>query len=103
MAGPNGPLLWYDTIDVVLLGTGFTSASLDPCVYSHGTDHTFSILMLYVDETLIGGGSNFGAVNRLKKALKDLVAMTDMGEVSINLGTNCTRNYGEGTLTNNQK
>ncbi len=98
----QSPALWYDTIDVALLGIGFTPTSSDPCVYTHGTDDTFAILTLYVDDILISG-NNPGVVKRLKKALMDRFAMTDMGEVSLILGMSVTRNYEKGTLTITQK
>ena len=42
-------------------------------------------------------------VKRLRKALMDRFAMTDMGEVSLILGMAVTRNYDAGTLAITQK
>lgn len=39
----------------------------------------------------------------VEEALVDLFVMTDMGKVSLILGMNVTKNYGEGTLTITQK
>lgn len=43
------PALWYDTIGAALLGMGITPTSSDPCVYTHGSDETFVILIMYAD------------------------------------------------------
>ena len=98
----QSPVLWYDTIDAALLGIGFTPTLSDPCVYTHGSDDTFAILTLHVDDILITGRSE-EVVKRLKKALMDRFAMTDMGEVSLILGMAVTRDYDAGTLTITQK
>ena len=86
---------------MALLGIGFAPTSSDACVSTHGSDDTFAILTLYVDDILISG-SNHGVVKRLKKALMDRFAMTDMGEVSLILAMNVTRSYEEGTFTSTQ-
>lgn len=100
MACPNPLLCWYDTIDVGLLGIGFTPTWSDPCVYTHESDDTFTILTLYIDGILISG-RNLGVVKGLKKALMDRFATTDMGEVSLVLSMDVTRNYGDGLLRKN--
>lgn len=98
----KSPALWYVTIDVALLGIDVTPASSDPCVYTDGSDDTFAILKLYVDDILISG-SNLGVDKRLKKAPMDRFATTGLGEINPILGMNATRNYGDGTLTITQK
>ena len=44
----QSPVLWYDTINAVMLTVGFTPTQSDPCVYTYGKDDTFTILTLYV-------------------------------------------------------
>ena len=85
-----------------MLGTGFTPTLSDPCVYTSGSDDTFAILIPYVDDILITGRSE-EVVKRLKKALMNRFAMTDMGEVSRILGMAVNRDYDAGTLTITQK
>ena len=46
-------VLWYDTIDGVLVVIGFKPTQSDPCMYTHGSGVTLVILMLYVDDILI--------------------------------------------------
>ena len=89
----QSPVLWYDTIDGVLVVIGSRLIQSDPCVYTHGS----GILTLYVDDILITG-KDPTLVEQKKKELKERFDMTDMGEVSRILGMEVTRDYDEGTL-----
>ena len=51
----QSPVLWYDTIDGVLVVIGFRPPQSDPCVCTHGSRATLVILTLYVDHILITG------------------------------------------------
>ena len=51
----QSPVLWYDTIDGVLVVIRFRPTRSDPCVYTHGSGVTLVILTLYVDGILITG------------------------------------------------
>ena len=51
----QSPVLWYDTIDGVLVGIGFRPTQSDPRVYTHGSGVALVILTLYVDDILITG------------------------------------------------
>ena len=90
-------VLWYDTIDGVLVAIGFRSKQSDPCVYTHGSGVTLVILTLYVDDILITG-KDPTLVKQKKKELKERFEMTDVEEVSRIFGMEVTRDYGEGTL-----
>ena len=92
----QSPVLWYDTIDGLLVVIGFRATQSDPCVYAHGSGVTLVILTLYVDDILITG-EDPTLVEQKKKELKERFDMTDMGEVCI-LGMEVTRDYDEGTL-----
>lgn len=98
----QSPVLWYDTIDGVLLVVGFHPTQSDPCVYTHGSGNTLVLLTLYVDDILISG-KDPALVDRLKTELKNRFEMTDMGEVKLILGMEVQRNYEEGTLAITQK
>lgn len=98
----QSPVLWYDTIDGVLIVVGFKPTQSDPCVYTHGSGDTLVLLTLYVDDILISG-KDPTLVDKLKKELKDRFEMTDMGEVKLILGMEVQRNYEEGTLSITQK
>ena len=93
----QSPVLWYDTIDGVLVVIGFRPTQSNPCVYTHGSGVTLVILTLYVDDILITG-KDPTLVEQKKKKLKERFEMTDMGEVSRILGMELTRDYDEGTL-----
>ena len=80
----QSPALWCDTIDVALLGIGFTPTSSDLCVYTtYGSYDTCEN-----SEDVLISGSNLGVVNRLKKALMDCFPMAKMDEISVILGVN---------------
>ena len=49
----QSPVLWYDTIDGVLVVIGFRPTQSDPCGYTHDSGATLVILTLYVDDILI--------------------------------------------------
>ena len=91
----QSPVLWYDTIDEVLVVIGFRLTKSDPCVYTHGSGVTLVILTLYIDDILITG-KDPTLVNQ-KKKLKEIFEMTDMEEVSRILGMEVTHDYNEGT------
>ena len=94
----QSPMLWYDTIDGVLVVIGFRPTQSDPCVYTHGSGVTLVILTLYADDILITG-KDPTLVEQKKKELKERFEMADMGEVSRTLlGKEVTRDYDEGTL-----
>ena len=93
----QSPVLWYDTIDGILVVIGFGPTQSYPCVYTHGSGVTLVILTLYVDDILITG-KDPTPVKQKKKKLKERFEMTDIGEISRILGMEVTRDYDEGTL-----
>ena len=90
-------MLWYNTIDGVLVVIGFRPTQSDPCVYTHASAVTLVILTLYVDDILITG-KDPTLVEQKKREVKERFEMTDMGEVSRILGMEVTRDYDERTL-----
>ena len=93
----QSPVLWYDTIDGVLIVIGFSPTHSDPCVYVHGSGDTLIILTLYVDDILLTGKDPV-PVDQKKRELKECFEMTDMGEVTRNLGMEVKRDYDQGTI-----
>ena len=64
----NAPMKWWDRLKKSLIQHGFTSCSLDPCVFvlrKSGKVH--GVLGVHVDD-VIGGGNE--AVNRVMTALR---------------------------------
>ena len=88
-------MLWYDTIDGVLIVIGFSPTHSDPCVYIHGSGDTLIILTLYVDDILLTGKDPV-LVDQKKRELKERFEMTDMGEVIRILGMEVKRDYTRG-------
>lgn len=79
----QSPVLWYDTIDGVLVIIGFRPTQSDPCVYTHGSGNTLVILNLYVADDILITGQDTDLEAQKKKALRDRFEMKDMGEVSL--------------------
>ena len=77
----QSPVLWYGTIDGVLVAIGFRPTQSDPCVYTHGSGVALVILTLYVDGILTTE-KDPTLVEQKNKELKERFEMTDMGEVS---------------------
>ena len=71
----QSPVLWYDTIDGVLIVIGFSPTHSDPCVYVHGSGDTLIILTLYVDDILLTGKDPV-LVDQKKRELKERFEMT---------------------------
>ena len=93
----QSPVLWYYTIDGVLVVIGFRSTQSDPSVYTHGSGVILVILTLYIDDILITK-KDPTLVEQKKKEFKERFEMADMGEVSRILGMEVTRDYDEGTV-----
>ena len=93
----QSPVLWYDTIDGVLIVIGFSPTHSDPCVYVHGSGDTLIILTLDVDDILLTGKDPV-LVDQKKRELKERFEMTDMGEVTRILVMEVKRDYDQGTL-----
>ena len=95
----QSPVLWYDTINGVLVVIGFRPTQSDPCVYTHGSGVALIILTFYVDDIdILIIGKDPTLVEQKKKEFKESFEMTDIGEVSRILGMKVTRDYDESTL-----
>ena len=81
---------WFNIIDNSLRNIGFTATASDPCVYMFGSDDNLSVLAMYVDDLILLGG-NTPLLKDLRIQLMDRFAMTDMGDVSMVLGMQITR------------
>ena len=75
----------FDTMDVELIVIGFRPLKSDPCVHIYVDKTDFVILMLYVYDILFLNVSKT-LLNKLNKQLMDRVGMSDMRDVSRNLG-----------------
>lgn len=98
----QSPGNWFNTIDPVLVEIGFAPLKSDPCVYLYDRDGVKIYLTLYVDDLLLAG-NNSDAISMVKGKLQERFKMTDMGEASLVLGMQVTRNRNQGTLTISQE
>ena len=79
------------------MGIGFRPTKPDPCVYTHGSGVALVNRTLYVDDILITW-EDPTLVEQKKKELKEILEMSDMGEVNRIHGMEVTCDYDEGTL-----
>ena len=93
----QSPGNWFHTIDPVLISIGFVPLKSDTCIYIYDHDGII-ILTLYVDDLLVIGG-DIQLMEKIKRKLMDQFKMTDMGDVSLVLGMQVTRDRQGKTLT----
>ena len=93
---------WFHTIDPVLISIGYVPRKSDTCIYIYDHDRIIIILTLYVDDLLVIGG-DIQLIEKIKRKLMDQFKMTDMGDVSLVLGMQVTRDRQGKTLTISQE
>ena len=74
----QAPRQWYKKFDSFMKGNHFVRCEADHCCYIKKFDKSYIILLLYVDDMLIAGGS-LSEINKLKKELSENFAMKDLG------------------------
>ena len=110
----QSPKNWHSTIDTYVMKIGFKPLKSDPCVYVYYTDDDSinnspantsrkpeAILTLHVDDLMLTGGEK-AVLKMLKEKLMSRFAITDMGDISLILGMQVTRNRENGMLTISQ-
>ena len=98
----QSPGNWFHTIDPVLISIGFVLLKSDICMYIYDHDGIIIILALYVDDHLVIGG-DIQLIEKIKRKLMDQFKMTYMGDVSLVLGMQVTRDRQGKTLTISQE
>ena len=73
----------------------------DRCVYVKDDSSSKVFVVLYVDDLLVTGSSEVG-ISKTKAFLMAKFAMKDLGDVSLILGTQVSRDCLKGTLDINQ-
>ena len=86
----QAPKQWYDKCDQVILSDGFSSVSVDKCVYTKTSDNEYVIISLYVDDMLIFS-SSMNIVHSTKHFLASKFDMKDMGVADVILGMKITK------------
>ena len=98
----QSPRTWFNTIDDSVRDMGFTATASDPYVSIFGSDDNLSVLTIYVNDLLLLG-EDTPLLKDLKTQLMDRFAMTDMGDVSMVLGMQTTRDKEANNLTISQE
>ena len=94
----QSPRCWYGTVDEHVVEIGFKSPKSDPCVYIYSEGGAIYVLTLYVDDVLLLGKDR-KVLERIKRKLMGRFSMTDMGDVSLVLGMEVTRDRTKGTVS----
>ena len=90
------------TIHPVRISIGFVPLSSDTCVDTYNHDGVIIILTLYVDGRLVGGG-DIQLIEEIRSKLMEKFKMTYMGDVSLVVGMQITRDREKKTLTISQE
>ena len=104
----------YLTIDSYLGEIGFLPLKSDPCVHvyvsedskpttniAEGLNNVAAILALYVDDVLLIGGDD-AVLSMLKKKLTARFKMKDLGDASLVLGMEISRDLNCGTVSSHK-
>lgn len=81
-----------------LIQLGFMPLKSDYCMYIYNHNNTVVIITLCVNDLLVIGG-NIEAIEEIKKKLMEQFQMSDLGDMSLVLGMQVTRDRKPGTLT----
>ena len=98
----QSPGNWFHTIDPVLISIGFVLLKSETCIYIYNHDRVIIILTRYVDDLLAIGG-DIQLIEKIKSKLMEKFKMTDVGDVSLVLGMQITRDREKKTLTITQE
>ena len=98
----QSPGNWFHTIDPVIISIGFVPLKSDTCFYIYNHDGVVIILTLYVDDLLVIGG-DIELIEKIRSKLMETSKITDMGDVSLVLGMQITRDREKKTLTISQE
>lgn len=93
---------WNKMLNQTLLKFGLKRTVSDQCVYVKRTNKHIMIVMVWVDDVLIAfNDKNEG--RKLREALSSKYKMKYLGDASVILGINITRNREKGTISIDQR
>ena len=98
----QSPGNYFHTIDPVLISIGFVPPKSDTCTYIYTHDGVIIMLTLYVDDLLVIGG-DIQLIEKIRSKLMEKFKMADMGDVSLVLEMQMTRDREKKTLTFSQE
>ena len=93
----QSPRKWHRTIQHELITEGFKACMCDPCVYVKDDSSSNVFIVLYVDDLLVTGSSEVG-ISKTKAFLTTKFAMKNLGDVSLILGMQVSRDRLKGIL-----
>jgi hypothetical protein len=98
----QAPRAWYAKLDDTLSNLGFARSPVEHAVYRRGSNTSFLLVGVYVDDLIITG-TDAVAIAEFKEQMKELFKMSDLGLLSYYLGievkqsengiTLCQQNY----------
>jgi hypothetical protein len=98
----QGGRLWYQKLDEVLKGIGFTRTRSDSSVYVWMRGESKVIIPVFVDDLTLASRTKADNA-RIKDELKKAFKLRDLGPTSFILGVHVTRNRPQRTLQLSQK
>lgn len=93
---------WYKKLDSYLLSIGMKKTEAHPCVYADTEEKSDLIIIIYVDDLLIGS-RDIQKLNRRKKLLQQKFKMNDLGQISSILGVHVERDGPTGKMKLSQR
>jgi hypothetical protein len=98
----QGGRIWYDEVRSKLEVMGYVRTSADHAVFVRVRDGTLSIIILYVDDFIMGC-KYLEIINQDKESLQKYYQMTDLGELTWILGIHVTRDRSAGWIALSQE
>jgi hypothetical protein len=86
----QAPRAWYQKIAKLFTNIGFKVSKADTSLYAKRIDGYIVVILIYVDDLIIGGES-MAEINNLKKNLEMQFHMKDLGELKYFLGIEVVR------------
>ena len=92
---------WNTKLDSVLKAIRFKPCISDPCIYVKSENNVYSIIVVYVDN-LIVGSSSMNELCKIKRSISSEFKVVDGGELSHFLGMEFSRDGKLGAMTISQ-
>ena len=86
----QAPRAWYKELSESLKKFAFKISKVDPSLYVKRTNDCIVVILIYVDDLIIGGDS-VDEIRKLKKNLEMQFHMKDLGELKYFLGIEMIR------------
>ena len=97
----QAPRVWSEKVANLLAQVDFHPTKTDKCIFTRKDEYGIHYLLVYVDDILIAS-NEIEHINKIKQHLKNLVTITDMGEISRFLGVDF-RNISPELITMSQE